>query len=67
MWGDDDGKRFERIYQQSTMTSMEIWVDKATGAQYLFRQSGNAGGMTPLLDKDGKPTINDDYLRYGGR
>jgi hypothetical protein len=24
---------------------------------YIFTQSGYAGGMTPLLDKDGKPVI----------
>lgn len=65
MWGNDDGKRFERIFQQGTMSAMEIWVDKATGIHYLFHQSGYAGGMTPLLDKDGKPVVSDDYQRYG--
>ena len=65
MWGDDDGKRFERIFQQGAVTTMEIWVDKETGVHYLFHQSGYAGGMTPLLDKDGKPVVSDDYQRYG--
>ena len=37
---------------------MEIWVDKETGVNYLYRQSGYAGGMTVLLDKDGKPIIS---------
>ena len=50
-------KRFEKIYSQS-MGSMEIWVDKETGVNYLYRQSGYAGGMTVLLDKDGKPVIS---------
>ncbi len=49
-------KRFEKTYSQS-MGSMEIWVDKETGVNYLYRQSGYAGGMTVLLDKDGKPII----------
>lgn len=48
--------RFEKLYSQS-MGSMEIWVDKETGVQYLYRQSGYAGGLTVLLDKDGKPMI----------
>lgn len=48
--------RFEKVYKQS-MGSMEIWVDKETGVNYLYRQSGYAGGMTVLLDKDGKPII----------
>ena len=49
-------KRFEKVYSQS-MGAMEIWVDKETGINYLFHQSGYAGGMTVLLDKDGKPLI----------
>lgn len=49
-------KRFEKVYKQS-MGSMEIWVDKETGVHYLYHQSGYAGGLTPLLDKDGKPVI----------
>ena len=49
-------KRFERVYTQG-MGSMEVWVDKETGVQYLYRQSGYAGGMTVLLDKDGKPIV----------
>ena len=49
--------RFEKIYSQGKMTSREIWVDKETGVNYLFRQSGYAGGMTVLLDREGKPVI----------
>ena len=49
--------RFEKIYTQGKMTSMEIWVDKETGVNYLFRQSGYAGGMTVILDREGKPVI----------
>ena len=50
--------RFEKIYSQGTMNVMEIWVDKETGVNYVFRQSGYAGGMTPLLDRDGKLVIS---------
>lgn len=50
-------KRFEKIYSQG-MGTMEIWVDKETGVNYLYRQSGYSGGMTVLLDRDGKPVIN---------
>lgn len=49
-------KRFEKIYSQS-MGAIEVWVDKETGVNYLYRQSGYSGGMTVLLDKDGKPVI----------
>ena len=50
--------RFERIYSQGAMSVIEIWVDKETGVNYVFRQSGYAGGMTPLLDRDGKPVVS---------
>ncbi len=49
-------KRFEKVYSQG-MGAMEIWVDKETGVNYLYHQSGYAGGMTVLLDKYGKPVI----------
>lgn len=50
-------ERFEKIYTQGKLSSIEIWVDKETGVNYVFRQSGYAGGMTVLLDKDGKPVV----------
>ena len=52
------GQRFEKIYTQGAMTTTEIWVDKETGVNYLFHSCGTAGGMTPLLDRDGKPIVS---------
>lgn len=49
-------KRFEKTYSQE-LGSVSIIVDKETGINYLFCQSGYAGGLTPLLDRDGKPVI----------
>ena len=51
------GDRFEKVYSQGVMSTIEIWVDKETGVNYIFRHSGNAGGLTVLVDKDGKPVI----------
>ena len=50
--------RFEKIYSQGTMNVMEIWVDRETGVNYVFHASGYTGGMTPLLDRDGKPVVS---------
>lgn len=50
--------RFERVYSQGTMNVMEIWVDRETGVNYVFHAAGYAGGMTPLLDRDGKPVVS---------
>lgn len=51
-------ERFEKVYSQGTLNVIEIWVDRETGVNYVFHQSGYAGGMTPLLDKDGTPVIS---------
>ena len=49
-------KRYVKIYTQE-LGSTEILVDKETGVNYLFHSSGYAGGLTVLLDKEGKPII----------
>lgn len=51
-------KRFEKVYSQGMATVTEIWIDKVTGVNYLFHQSGYAGGLTPLLDREGKPVVS---------
>lgn len=53
-----DTKRFEKIYSQGAMTNVEIWVDRETGVNYLFTSDGYAGGLTVLLDREGKPVIS---------
>lgn len=50
--------RFEKTYSQGALTLTEIWVDKETGVNYLFHASGNAAGLTPLLDREGKPVVS---------
>lgn len=44
--------RFETIYRQGT--SWSIVVDNETGVNYLVHDTG----ITPLLNKDGKPIIS---------
>jgi hypothetical protein len=53
-----NNERFEKIYTQGKVNVTEIWVDKETGVNYVFHVSGYAGGMTPLLDRDGKPVVS---------
>ncbi|PCV58739.1 hypothetical protein A7O77_11840 [Listeria monocytogenes] len=52
-------ERFEKIYTQGKLNIMEIWVDKETGVQYVYHLAGYVGGMSPLLDVDGKPLLAD--------
>ena len=49
-------KRFIKVYSQG-LGSTEILVDKETGVNYLYHSSGYSGGLTVLLDKDGKPIV----------
>lgn len=50
-------ERFIKTYSQGITTLTEIWVDVNTGVNYVFHAAGYAGGLTPLLDREGKPII----------
>ena len=47
-----DKDRFQKVYSQGL-----VKVDTQTGVNYLYYWSGNGGGLTPLLDREGKPVI----------
>ncbi len=53
--------RFEVIEKEGSQLKstgeIQIVVDKETGVNYLWMKSGYAGGLTPLLDENGKPII----------
>ena len=51
-------ERFEKIDSQGALTITEIWVDRETGVNYLYHINGYSGGLTPLLDRDGKPIVS---------
>ena len=36
---------------------MRCWVDTQTGVQYLYHAVGNSGGLTLLVDAEGKPLL----------
>lgn len=56
-----DNKRFIKTYAQGHMTVTEIWVDKETGVNYLYHSAGYSGGLTVLLDREGRPVITTHY------
>ena len=41
-----------------------ILVDRETGVNYLYAASGYGGGLTVLLDRDGKPVITPVPKNY---
>ncbi len=55
--------RFEIISKRGIgmMSEAVILQDRQTGVQYLFFQRGYAGGLTPLLDREGKPIVGTVY------
>ena len=50
-------ERFIKVYSEN-LGSEQILVDRFTGVNYLFVQSGYAGGLTVLLDRNGNPIIS---------
>ena len=54
-------ERFEAVFidgsQMKDSGMRQILVDRETGVNYLVWNSGNAGGITPLLDSEGKVVI----------
>ena len=49
--------RFVKIYSQGSFTTLQIWVDRETGVNYLWQSSGYGGGLTPRLKPDGTPGV----------
>ena len=55
--------RFDIIEREGVtlLTDAFVIVDKETGVNYLFVHSGYSGGLTPLLDSEGKPIITKQF------
>ncbi len=53
-------ERFVKMLDEGSIFSWQrtIWVDRETGVNYLWVASGNGGGLTVLLDRDGKPVVS---------
>ena len=50
-------ERFIKVHSEA-MGGRMILVDKVTGVNYLFVSVGYGGGLTPLLDREGKPILS---------
>ena len=54
-----DNKRFFRVDSEGggCKANNQVWVDRETGVQYLWHADGYAGGLTVLVDAEGKPLL----------
>ncbi|MCL2738316.1 MAG: DUF6440 family protein [Bacteroidales bacterium] len=59
MYRDDtvDKDRFLIGARKGALKGFRVITDTKTGVQYLFIWDGYAGGLTVLVDKEGKPLI----------
>ncbi len=55
--------RFEFVERKGVMEGARIIVDKETGVQYLLAHWTNVGGLTVLVDRDGKPLLHPKYAK----
>lgn len=57
-------ERFVAVFEQTidSYTGCKILVDKETKIMYLFVTGGSRGGLTVMVDAEGKPLIyNEEF------
>lgn len=52
-----ENERFIQIYNQYSKDDFRIYYDKETKVMYLISDIYKGGGITVLVDKDGKPLL----------
>ncbi len=57
---DSNSKRFITVSEQyESENNFTIVADKETSVCYLVFKGANKGGITPLIDRDGKPVLHN--------
>ena len=55
-------KRFKIVHEESTnLRAFAVFQDTETGVNYVYTSTWYGGGLTVLLDRDGKPVITSVY------
>lgn len=64
-----DNQRFEMIYIQGKLEVFKVFRDNETGVLYMYHHAGPTGGLTVMVDQEGKPLIDKDFkkLSWGRR
>jgi len=61
MFNSKTDKRFEVVIKKEDLGVVDVTVirDKKTGVSYLFAETLNSAGLSPLLEADGKPVADE--------
>jgi len=57
-------KRFEVVHRDSLLSGPKVLRDNATGVLYLVAGEGFGGGPTVLVDREGKPLVDEQYVAW---
>lgn len=52
-----EDNRFEVIFSHGLLENYRVIVDTETGVNYLYISNGTSGGLSVLVDSEGKPII----------
>ncbi|MDV6378652.1 DUF6440 family protein [Sporosarcina sp. GW1-11] len=58
-----DDKRFEVIEKQGKLTQFQVIRDNQTGVLYMSYSAGYGLAMTVMMDRDGKPLVDEGYTK----
>lgn len=56
-------RRFICVDRHGGLRDVEVWVDTQTGVNYVYVREAFSGGLSPLLDANGKPIVSEEYIR----
>ena len=57
-------KRFDVVYEQGVINRVKILRDNETGVNYMWATEGSGGGLTPLLDGEGKVVVTEEERQW---
>lgn len=56
-------ERFTEVYTQGKLKATQVLRDNETGVLYMFHQLGYSGGLTVMVDQDGKPLVDEEFIK----
>ncbi len=60
--GKQEGRFKEDKFYNDLTSNGSVIVDRLTGVNYLFIRTGDSGGLTVLVDENGKPLVTKEDI-----